>query len=145
MCIRDRFETVWDYDQTTHLSKDLFVPAEMYGVAKYHYRPGVRALNAVVWTGLNLRRFCLMDTPLIQQALQRCDVITQTAFQIDRYGFKPTGFAVSPEDPSVFFLGDSFTEGLYTAPEATFVSRFGRRMKDQSLPVSYTHLTLPTN
>lgn len=126
----ETFKTIWDYDRNTRLSKDLFLASEMYGQRKYRYKPDARVVNAAVWSGLNVQKFSFAASDEIRERLGQCRSIAMTEFQIDEHGCKPTEFEATADKPSIFFLGDSFTEGLFTSPEDTFVNLFGRRMRE---------------
>jgi hypothetical protein len=86
-------------------------------------------LNFVVWTGLEPAGMALVVTPEIREILKRCQVLHEITFETDAHGFKKTEFVVEPGTPTVLFVGDSRTEGLYTASEQTFVNLFGLKTR----------------
>jgi hypothetical protein len=125
----ERFPTLWDHDLSIALSKDEFVPVTIYGQTSYRYRSNIKILNVVVWTGLEPAGMAPVATPEIREILKRCQVLHEITFETDANGFKKTEFVAEPGTPTVLFVGDSLTEGLYTASEQTFVNLFGRKMR----------------
>jgi hypothetical protein len=110
-----------------------FVPTEMYGQAKYRYKPLLRYLDAEVWSGFDRQRLSALDSPQIRAAVGRCRVFRQVLIETDERGFKRTEFPFEQGTPVVLFVGDSFTEGLDVASADTFVNLFGRRMRAAGL------------
>jgi len=135
-----RFRTVADFDQSVALQKRLFVPTDMYGSVKFRYRPNIGIYNCRIWSGLRFRSRVLRRSRKIT-ALLKDTVHDCIHFRTDENGFKPS---VAPVDDgsTVFFLGDSFTEGLWTAPQKTFVSRVGRKLRSRGLPANPINLAV---
>jgi lysophospholipase L1-like esterase len=131
-----RFRTQWDHDMVVGLSRDLFAPTLMFGRLSYRYRPHVRVRDFYVWTGLQPRSLSARATPALDAALESCRPRHEALFETDKHGFKPTGIARREGEPSVLFVGDSFTEGMYVAPEDTFVGLFARRLKREGIALA---------
>jgi lysophospholipase L1-like esterase len=129
----ERFGTVVDYDRSTSLAKAQFVPTEMYGQPRYRRKPDARIADFTVWTGLSFGVFVAAETPELDGALADCKVLRRISFETDGRGFKKTEPAPEAGAPSVLFLGDSFTEGLHMASADTFVSLYGRKMREAGL------------
>jgi hypothetical protein len=128
----DSFNTVWDFNANAKLSKALFVPTEMFGETKYLYRPNMGVFNCRIWSGLHWDSFILPDNPIIREKIEKTENQCIN-FQTNAYGFKEAGFYSKTSSPRVFFLGDSFTEGLWTAPENTFSSLVGRMLNERGI------------
>jgi hypothetical protein len=138
------FATTWDGGRNVALSRTLFEPREMYGQPRYVYRPGIGVSYVVVWSGLFFQGLTMADEdrtlrPAVTAALDRCDTVLRVHFTLDTHGFKPTTPAAA-DAPSMLFLGDSFTEGLWTPPEDTFVGRFARRLAAERIPAAVFNL-----
>lgn len=129
----DRFPTTWDLDDAVALQRSQFEPVAMYGEQKYRYRPNIRSVDFIVWTGLMRVGFAMLETPELDAAIERCEVLHRVSFETDALGFKKTEFPPEPGTPSVLFLGDSFTEGLHVRSEDTFASLYGRLMRQAGL------------
>ena len=136
----EHFDSVADFSRGIALSRQLYEPVEMFGRSRFRPRPGVTVINALVWTGLGYRGLAIPGTSDLRAALERCEVPYRIEFRTDARGFKPTGGG--PEDAAarVVFLGDSFTEGLWVAPEATFASRFADHARKRGRPVAPLNL-----
>ena len=83
----DDFDTVWDFDAGIALSKDLFIPTEMFGTTKYRYRPNIQILNAAVWSGVRYVNMVLPATQPISDRLRFCLVRRSITFETDENGF----------------------------------------------------------
>jgi hypothetical protein len=129
----DPFDTVWDTTAAIKLSRDEFVPTEMYGQLKYRYKPNLRYLDVEVWSGLERQRLSTLDDERIRAAVEGCRVFRRAFVETDENGFKKTDFALGPGQSTVLFVGDSFTEGLDVASAETFVNLFGHRLADAGL------------
>lgn len=129
----DEFDTMWDTTAAVRLSREEFVPTDMYGQVRYRYRPFLRHINLEVWSGLDRQRFSVLDRPQIRAAADRCRIFRKAFIETDRDGFKKTDFTRAAGDPTVLFVGDSFTEGLDVSSPDTFVNIFGRRMQGAGL------------
>lgn len=135
-----KFRTVADFDQSIALQKRLFVPTEMYGSLKYRYRPNIGIYNCRIWSGLRFKSRVLRRsnkiTTLLKETVHDC-----IRFRTDENGFKPS---ISPvhDGSNIFFLGDSFTEGLWTSPKNTFVSRVGRKLRSRGLSANPINLAV---
>lgn len=130
--LKDRhntFSVIQDFDNEVALSKDLFTTQEMFGVTKYKYRPNIGIYNTRVWTGLWPKRFAVAATPQIKSAMDKNKLLTNVYFETDSFGFKQTEFTLTPNSIPIFFLGDSFTEGMWVAPKETFVNLVGVKLK----------------
>lgn len=136
----NRFVTTWDYDQGIALSTDMFVSEEMFGEQKYRYRPNIGVHNLIVWSGLYRQGLAIPATPEISAALARNRLLYDAYFETDDHGFKKTEFTWTPDSYTVFFLGDSFTEGLWVTSAETFVNLVGQRL--QSTIPSVTPINL---
>jgi lysophospholipase L1-like esterase len=101
----------------------------MFGVTKYTYRPNIGIYNVRLWTGLRGKRFALAANPQIKSALAKNKLFTEVYFETDSFGFKKTEFTWTPTSFPIFFLGDSFTEGLWVAPKETFVNLVGVKLQ----------------
>jgi len=123
------FATTWDFDAGVALSRDMFASQEMFGETKYVYRPDIAIVNALVWSGLSRVGIAAAATPEVTSALARNKVIHQARFETDALGFKKTEFSWSPESLPIFFLGDSFTEGLWVTSKETFVNQVGVKLR----------------
>jgi hypothetical protein len=130
----DSFDTVWDATSAIKLSRDEFVPTEMYGRVRYRYKPHLRYLDVEVWSGLDRQRLSALDDEPIRAAVARCRVFRKAFVETDDNGFKKTDFTLVPGQPVVLFVGDSFTEGLDVASAETFVNLLGHRLADAGLP-----------
>ncbi len=135
-----RFRTVADFDQGVALQKRLFVPTEMYGSLKFRYRPNIGIYNCRIWSGLRFKSRVLRNSKNVR-ALLKDTAHDCIRFRTDENGFKPS---ISPvaDGSNIFFLGDSFTEGLWTAPKDTFVSRVGRKLRSRGLPANPINLAV---
>jgi GDSL-like lipase/acylhydrolase family protein len=127
------FDTVWDTTDVIKLSRDEFVPTDMYGHAKFRYKPFLRYIDVEVWSGLERQRLSALDDPRIRRAVRRCRVFREIVIETDENGFKKTDFRLAPPRPVVLFVGDSFTEGLDVASADTFVNLFGHRLEQAGL------------
>lgn len=127
------FDTVWDATAAIKLSRDEFVPTEMYGRMRYRYKPNLRYLDVEVWSGLDRQRLSALDDEHIRAAVDRCRVFRKAFVETDENGFKKTDFTLAPGRSSVLFVGDSFTEGLDVASAETFVNLFGHHMVEAGL------------
>jgi hypothetical protein len=127
------FPAVWDIDTATLLDSAIFIPTEMYGEPRYRRRPNIRIVDVVVWTGLSRINLSTVETPAVDQALERCRLLLRVSFETDAFGFKKTEFAAAGKEETVMFLGDSFTEGLHVRAQDTFVSLFGRALHQAGL------------
>jgi lysophospholipase L1-like esterase len=125
------FSTIQDFDNSVALSKELFNSQEMFGYTKYVYKPNIGVYNLRIWTGLRGKRMVLAETPEIRAALAKNKIFTEVYFKTDSFGFKQTEFAWSTNSFTIFFLGDSFTEGLWAKPEETFVNQLGQKLKNK--------------
>jgi hypothetical protein len=130
----DAFDTVWDTTDSVMLSRQEFIPTEMYGQAKYRYKPFLRYLDAEVWSGFDRQRLSALDGPEVRAAASRCRVFKTVFIETDAHGFKKTDFPLAPGVPTVLFVGDSFTEGLDVASADTFVNLYGHLMRAAHLP-----------
>lgn len=139
----DKFSTVWDFDDGVALSKRLFLQTEMFGLDKYRYRPNVGIYNCRIWSGLDFRNLEIEATSEIKELLKKVDADCSSTFETDDNGFKKTEFSINTGSPNIFFLGDSFTEGLWVAPEFTFVNLFGQKLKSHG--ISATPINLGVN
>ena len=128
-------QTTWDYNTGIALSKTLYQPTEMYGEAKYRYLPNITVFNGRIWDGFGYRSLATRVTPEIRNLIVQSHPAYETFFTTNEYGFKPTDFTLAPGALPVFFLGDSFTEGLWIAPHDTFVNRFAMLFRDQGVPM----------
>jgi hypothetical protein len=129
----DNFSTVWDFNDSVKLSKALFVPTEMFGETKYLYRPNLGIFNCRIWSGLHWDSLILAESPRTKENIE--GTTNQCIhFRTNAYGFKEAGF-YSTAGSKVFFLGDSFTEGLWTAPANTFSSLVGRMLNKRNIPI----------
>lgn len=133
---QDQFSTVWDFDEEILMSRTAFVETEMFGQPKFRYRPNTRIANLHLWTGVSKQRLIVGVTPDIEALLAKMprDVIHREDFETDRHGFKQTEHAIEP-GATVLFLGDSFTEGIWTSPEETFVNVYGQRLRADKVPL----------
>jgi lysophospholipase L1-like esterase len=133
---QDQFSTVWDFDEQILMSRSAFVQTEMFGTPKFHYKPNTHVANLHLWTGVSKQRLILGMTPETEALLAKMsgDVIHREDFETDRHGFKQTEFEPEP-GATVFFLGDSFTEGLWVSPKETFVNLYGRRLRADGVPL----------
>jgi len=137
----ERFATVWDFDEQILMSRAAFLPTEMFGQPKFRYRPDTQVANLHLWTGVSKQRLIVGMTPEIEELLEPLakDVIHRADFQTDRHGFKTTEFEPRA-GATVFFLGDSFTEGIWVSPKETFVNVFGRHLKRDESPLTPVNL-----
>jgi lysophospholipase L1-like esterase len=134
------FETVWDFDTGVALSKDLFIPTEMFGTMKYRYRPNIQILNAAVWSGVHYADLVLPATPAITDRLRYCFVRRNITFETDENGFKKTDYPIRDGAPTILFLGNSFTEGLWVESQDTFVNQFGNILATRGIDASVINL-----
>lgn len=137
------FSSIWDFDQGIALSKSLFIPTEMFGVTKYRYHPYIGIYNVGVWSGLHFQSMEFLATPETSALLQETTFTLYSFFETDDNGFKKTKFISNPDSPTIFFLGDSFTEGLWVPSEDTFVSLFGQKLMSDE--ISATPINLGVN
>ena len=122
------FETIMDFDWGIAISKDMFIKQEMFGQPKYIYRPNIGIYNVIVWSGLEKVALDLPETPQIKRAIAKNTILQNVFFKTDSFGFKKTDFTWNHDSRTIFFLGDSFTEGLWVAPKSTFVNQVGLRL-----------------
>lgn len=129
----NRFDTVYDFDEAVALSRDRFIPTDMYGELKYRNRPDIEALELDVWSGLRRESMSIVATPEVRAALRRCHVFSQRLLSFDEHGFRKTEFAARAGEPSVLFVGDSFTEAAQVPSDESFANQFGRALRDAGL------------
>jgi lysophospholipase L1-like esterase len=139
----ETFNTTTDFDTGINLSKQMFIQQNMFGEEKYRYRPDIAIINARFWTGIKFLPLAVATNPEIDALILDYPPDHLTKFETDRHGFKKTSFSVSREGRNVFFLGDSFTEGLWVEPEDTFVNQVG--LKLQAAGISITPVNLGVN
>ena len=89
---------------------------------------------------MTVARLSVLFDPEIERLLKKVKVIsTHITFETDKFGFKKTDFPNKEGNKAVIFLGDSFTEGLFTPPSKTFSNLFGIMMQKnnfQAIPVN---------
>lgn len=129
------FSASYDFDEVSMLSKDMFQIQEMFGVKKYKYRPNIGIYNVLIWTGLQGVEFAVPATSEITKALAKNELFLYVYFKTDSNGFKQTEFNWQPDSYTIFFLGDSFTEGLWVTPRETFVNQVGIELQKENKPV----------
>jgi lysophospholipase L1-like esterase len=129
------FSASYDFDETTMLSKDMFQTQEMFGEKKYEYHPNIGIYNVLVWSGLQKVEFAVPATSEISKALAKNELFLYVYFKTDSNGFKQTEFPWHPGSYTIFFLGDSFTEGLWVKPEETFVNQVGVKLQKENISV----------
>ncbi len=127
----DTFETTWDFDSGVALSRSMFNMQNMFGENKYTLRPNTGIYNVVVWSGLRNVPLVLAATPALSKTLAKNTLHRSVYFETDEHGFKTTGFPWHEGALTVFFLGDSFTEGLWMTPEETFSHQFAVKVRDR--------------
>ncbi len=123
------FSAIQDFDNEVALSKDMYNSQEMFGVTKYKYRPNIGIYDIRLWTGLRFKRLCLAASPQIKNVLNKNKLLNNIYFETDSFGFKKTEFTWTPNSCTIFFLGDSFTEGLWVESKKTFVNQLGVKLK----------------
>lgn len=128
--------TTWDYNSGVNLSKTLFMETTMYGQKKYRYLPNITVYNGRIWDGFGYINLATRVTPEIRGLILQSKTEYSAFFNTNEYGFKETQPASASNALRVFFLGDSFTEGLWVKPEDTFASLFGKLFQDQGIPVT---------
>ena len=134
-----KFSTSWDFNQGIALSRSIFVPTEMFGLTKYKYLPDIGIYNCRIWSGLHFSKFAVRKTLAIAALLEQSEADC-IHFETDNNGFKNMELPAEPRPSTVFFLGDSFTEGLFVAPADTFVSRFGRKLRSGGVSATVMNL-----
>lgn len=134
------FESISDYDGSIVLHSLIFDPVMMFGQSRYRFRQNVDACYLRLWTGAHWLQGTFPVTPAIANALRSCDITFRFDFRTDGNGFKPSGYPHTPGLPSVLFLGDSFTEGLWTPPSLTFVSQFGNLLAEGGIDAAALNL-----
>ncbi len=125
----ERFQTLWDTNADVALDSRQFEAVDMFGATRYRYRPNLRLVDFAVWTGLQIRSFGALQTPALERALEDCRLIRRTSFETDALGLRRTQFALDGAQPTLMFLGDSFTAGLHVRAEDTFANLFGAEMQ----------------
>jgi lysophospholipase L1-like esterase len=134
------FESVRCFDEGVTLHTAIFEATEMYGHVRYRFRPMVDVYYLRLWSGIcDLDAVC-PATPEIEESLRNCAVNLKVRFRTDRHGFRPTEYPPAPGIPSVLFLGDSFTEGLWVAPSDTFANQFGHMMHEDGIEAASVNL-----
>jgi lysophospholipase L1-like esterase len=128
----DAFAVFWGAGGTELISKRIFRPVEMYGAARYMYRPDVRTLQFVTGASGLYRAMEMEDTPSLRRALAGLDTRRLAEASYDRLGFR----RVDPElthdcATRVLFLGDSFTDGVGVNDNETFVNRYGHLVRER--------------
>jgi len=132
---RDAYFAALDTFRGAAMSKDLFLPTVMYGAERYRFRPHIAVYDVNIWTGLAHQTLQIPATPRTTPLLDACEVRHRVRFETDANGFKKTPGSAADGAPAVFFLGDSYTEGLLVASEDTFVARFGRKLTSDGFPI----------
>jgi hypothetical protein len=127
------FATTWDFDLSVALSRRIFEPTDMYGKKEYRMRPNTGVYNVRVWNGIGFQALVLPATPAVARLLRRNRTEDLVYFQTDANGFKPTDGGAPSGAPAVFFLGDSFTEGLWVNPGDTAASVVSRELKSAGM------------
>lgn len=130
------FDTVWDFNKGVALSRNIFLQTEMYGFPKYRYHPNIKIYNGRVWDGFAFQPFVTRLTPDIEGLLRQNKTENPIYFYTDENGFKKTEFVPTETTTQVFFLGDSFTEGLWVSAEDTFANQFGKLAAEKGLSVT---------
>ena len=130
-----------DFDyRVTYMDKDTFNVTNMNGENMFKYKPNLKIMNISVWTGLSVAKLTFLFDPRIERILKRVKVIsTDLTFETDKFGFKKTDFPNEEGSRAVIFIGDSFTEGLFTPSSKTFSNIFGIMMQRngfQAIPVN---------
>lgn len=126
----EKFETVWDTDSPVYLSSRIYEPVEMYGVRRYRPKAGVHAMGFQVTSQGSRWFFETLDTPEINEALKGLYPRHVYHVTFDSRGFRKTDSPPCEKTAGgVFFAGDSFTQGLYTDDQDTFVSRYSARAR----------------
>jgi lysophospholipase L1-like esterase len=129
----DLFATLWDTNTGVLLSRRMFREVTMDGALKYGYKPGLHKLGFRTGTGRFHWNMETEDTPSIHAALAELDTPFMVTASYDSNGFRrvdpelATGCAVH-----ALFLGDSFTDGLWVSDADTFVSAYGRIVRERS-------------
>lgn len=131
----ERFHAIWDTNNEIWMPKNMFKPVDMYGEERYIYTPNLKKLGLRVTTHNDFFFTDAIDTPEVRQ------VIAETTFPIrmneasfDEHGLRKTNYPPGPGcTQTIYFTGDSFTEGLWVSNEQTFVNQFAAlRQKDQA-------------
>lgn len=118
----DKISTTIDFNLDVLLDKDVFDEVLMYDEKKYIYKPNAVLCNLRLWTGLFHQAFVTSINPHLKDIILECDLSLYVEFQTTDLGFKPVEFNYTNSKNEIFFLGDSFTEGLYIHPNKTFSS-----------------------
>lgn len=140
------FSVLMDYDDQYILSKKIYIPTKMFGLMKYRYRPNIGIYNIYVWSGLHFGGLIMLATPENTALLQQYPIFYNSFyFETDDNGFKKTEFLANSDYPTIFFLGDSMTEGLYVVSKDTFVNLFGKRLKADKIPTIAINLGVAGN
>jgi hypothetical protein len=128
----DVFASVWDTSEGTLLSKKMFHPVEMYGVQKYMYNPGLTKLTFFLEVDGFTRSFAMVDSPELQRAMVDLHASHIFTARYDQLGFRRVDSELTEEcSVRVMFLGDSFTDGVYTDDSETAVNRYGHLARDR--------------
>ena len=136
----DTFSTAWDFNEGIALSKRMFIPTKMFGFDKYKYRPNIGIYNCRAWSGLMFWKVAVAASSDVTKLLKDVDADC-IYFETDENGFKKTEFPTKRDGfNNIFFLGDSFTEGLWVAPAFTFVNAFGRKLASRGISVTPINL-----
>jgi lysophospholipase L1-like esterase len=129
----DLFATLWDTDTGVLLSRHMFRSVIMDGAPKYMYKPFLKKLGfRTRASGLHWNMET-EDTPAIRAALAELDTPFIVTASYDELGFRngdpnpASGCAAR-----ALFLGDSFTDGLWVGDADTFVSLYGRLVRERS-------------
>ncbi len=129
-----QFPTTINFNGPFLMPKKLFVPTEMYGKMRYCFKPNVKFRDVVVWSGLNYVFLKAPLTPELEKKIHKCRVELSAYSETDENGFKKTGSSrMADYDKTIFFLGDSFTEGICVPPENTFAVLFGKDLKQEGV------------
>lgn len=127
------FHTFWDNAVGISLSKSMFRPVMMNGQKRYAYLPNLRKLSFETGVGTDLHKFEAPDSPRLRKALKQLNTpfIKESTFNV--YGRRATDFEWEQNcGQTVYFAGDSFTEGLWVGDQETFANQLMHALNRQA-------------
>ena len=129
-----------DFNNTIRLSDKVFLQEKMFGEKKYRYWPNMGIYNVIIWSGLHFESIVLEATAEATSAINKYRPYRVSYFETDEHGFKKTNFSAKDSAYNIFFLGDSFTEGLWMTSEDSFVNQFGLISHDNGISITPINL-----
>ena len=129
----DLFATLWDTNAGVLLSRGMYREVTMDGLPRYRYRPDLKKLGFRTGASGFHWNMETEDTPMIRSALAALDTPFMVTASYDGNGFRRVDTELTTTcTHRAFFLGDSFTDGLWVNDADTFVNVYGHIVRERS-------------